>query len=82
MKNVIAFTTAAAILGLAVSAHAVQAVGTNIGLVIKPSAPVALVIKPTQAAPGSMQAAGVTGPKVKPMSGVKNAPPAAKGAGR
>jgi hypothetical protein len=73
MKNILAFTAAAATLGLALSAHAVQATGTNIGLVIKPTTtPVVAVIKPTQTAP--IQTNG-SGPKVRPMSSVRNAPP-------
>ena len=77
MKNFIAFTAAAATLGLALSAHAVQATGTAIGLVIKPTTPVAAVIKPTQVAPGSTPAPGASGPKVRPMDSTKNAPPKA-----
>ena len=77
MKNSIAFIVTAATLGFAFSAHAVQATGTSIGAVIKPSTPVVVrVIKPTEVAPGSTPGAGVTGPKVKPMADVRHAPPA------
>ena len=79
MKNIIAFTAAAAILGLSVSAHAVQATGTNIGMVIKPTAPVVAVIKPTQTQPGSTPGTNGSGPKVRPMTGVHNAPPVKTG---
>ena len=69
MKNLIALSACAATLALALPAYAVT-IGT--GLTTKPSTPVVLVIKPTHAAPGMAQAAAVTGPKVKPMTGVKN----------
>jgi hypothetical protein len=78
MKSFIAFNVCAAALSLAVSAHAVQATGTNIGLVIKPSTPVARVIKPTQT-PAGGETAGVSGPKVRPMTGIKNTQPAKAG---
>jgi hypothetical protein len=77
MKNSIVFTLATATLGLALSAHAVQATGTSIGLVIKPMTPVVAVIKPTQTLPGSAQT--TTGPKVRPMATTRNAPPVQPG---
>ena len=76
MKNSIVFTTAAATLALAMSAHAVQATGTNIGLVIKPSTPTVLVIKPTQAQPIVQTPSG---PKVRPMATTHNAAPVKTG---
>lgn len=77
MKNLIALSACAATLTLAIPAHAVT---ISAGLLTKPTTPVVLVIKPTHAAPGTAQAAAVTGPKVKPMTGVKN-PPVKTGTG-